>query len=291
MRAKMVTKTRTRKDEHGNDMYVKGKEGGGLGRELIVHTARGNRQGIIKMLGRSREAAERAGRNDLLGASYTEDVATVFAMGGENGDKALSTEEVSRRSLDGAMDATAPGRQLQLHKRAVIPLLDRRKIRTHKAIQAGRNLSKEQEQTAVTEAIKLQASIGSMIESAGSAPPEMVSLFKEKVLDDKMQLAEMPESFVKELGAGAFDYHEEPEIDPATNAAILDPTSGRPKTKRVGVLKGEMTNAEINEALRSYSAEYGRWKREYSRGSDAEAAARTGGAPPEAPTPTGPTGP
>ncbi len=263
------------KDGAGNDIIISGDDNGaGVGREMITRIARGDGQKVIRLLGQARGEAERTGRWDLLGGSYTEDLANTQALARHR----LSSEEVTEKTLDGALDGMSRGRIMSGHKRAVVALSQRMKVRTRNAavVQGGVERADQGQ-----DAISMYASLGATVDAASSSAPEMIGIVKDEVLDDVVQVGTLPKLVLDELGPAKYNFVEEFDRDP-NGALITDPQNGKPKTFRRPVLKTSMTNAEVKEGLEKNSAEYGRYKREYSRGSDAYAASHSGAPDPGA---------
>lgn len=265
-------------DADGNDIILSGAgEGGaGEGRALIVKSARGDQQRVIKMLGQSREMAERTARHDLLGGSYTEDLATTLAMQDKHlsggGINDADMQEVTNRTSDGALDGMSRGQMLAGHKRSVVVLSKRMATRIREAATVVEGAERPGQ---AEDAFSQYASLGATVDAASSAGAEKIAIIKKDVLDDVVNVGTLPKQVQQELGDSLFQTKTVQQIDPRTGAATEVTVPDKTKPKET------MTNAEIKEGLQNYSPTYGRYKREYTRASDAYAASHSG--PPENP--------
>lgn len=262
------------KDANGNDIVLSGGlSGAGEGRQMAVDAARGDGQRLIRILGDSRDAAERAGRIDLSQVSYTEDLASTQALA--RGD--VNIPEVTNRTLDATLDGAVPGRTMQAHKRSVQAVAKRLQVRLGRDATVPRNANGQlvERPKQAEDAFSRYATLGSMMDAGG--PPEAVAILKEEVMDQVVDVATLPERVRNELGPAAFETITEPVQGPG-GSVILDPKTGRPEVSQRQIPRKTMSHAEVKEGLQAYSPTYGRYKREYGRATDAAAAAAARGA-------------
>jgi hypothetical protein len=247
-------------DAEGNVRHRAVGDGAGEGRQMIVKSARGSKQRVIKLLGASRQAGEQAGRSDLVARSYTEDLADTWALMNE-GNSDAAAKELTMRTMDSSLEGTARARVMGgSHKRAVSAMSQRLADRVDEAATV---VSGQERANQAEDAFFQYATLGQTLNASASGPIENMRIMKTNVLDKVRTVASLPAQVRQELGPAAYETVVKRQFNAETKVF---------EEAKVQQLKEKMSDAEINEGLRTYSPTYGRINREYSNRGEVPAA-------------------